>query len=111
MTTRATLHRADMAHLLRREPDGRMADWGEDTHICLDKQLPCLYPFPQRSQRRSAMTRFPSPLTKCDPSLARRFRFLVLTGLEAELFSSPAAADGSSLDWLLGEDLRATGGS
>ncbi|KAF4276696.1 hypothetical protein CNMCM8689_005956 [Aspergillus fumigatus] len=45
---------------------------GEYTHICLDKQLPCLYPFPQRSQRSSAKARFPSPLTKCDPSLARR---------------------------------------
>jgi hypothetical protein len=65
---------------------------GEYTHICLDKQLPCLYPFPQRSQRSSAKARFPSPLTKCDPSLARRFRLLVLTGLLSELLSSPPAA-------------------
>jgi hypothetical protein len=77
---------------------------GEDTHICLDKQLPCLYPFPQRSQRSSVMERFPSPLTRCDPSLARRFRFLLLSDL------STAVVDDESLE-VLGEVLRATGGS
>ena len=72
---------------------------GEYTHICLDKQLPCLYPFPQRSQRSSAIERFPSPLTSCAPSLARRFRFLVLTGL----LSFPS--------FEFGEPLRPTGES
>lgn len=109
-------HEGDFAQsrhgaLLRTEPDGRMA-WGEDTHICLDKQLPCLYPFPQRSQRRSAMARFPSPLTRCDPSLARLFRFLVLTGLGFGLLASAfvGPVDDPSLAWL-GDVLRATGGS
>lgn len=53
------------------------------THICFVRQLPCLYPFPQRSHLSSVADRFPSPLIKCEPSLARRPRFFVLTGLEA----------------------------
>lgn len=69
------LDRANMAHCS--EPSQTVGQaWGEYTHICLDKQLPCLYPFPQRSQRSSAKARFPSPLTRWDPSLARRLRFL-----------------------------------
>ena len=86
---------------------------GEDTHICLDKQLPCLYPFPQRSQRRSDMERFPSLLIRCDPSLARRFRFLLLlVDLLAELLPSTVArfVEDASFE-LVGEALRATGGS
>ena len=67
-----------------------------DTHICLDKQLPCLYPFPQRSQRRSAGARFPSDFMWA-PSLARRL-WPLGTGLP-------------SWSELLGEGLRATGGS
>lgn len=53
----------------------------EYTHMCLVRQLLCLYPFPQRSHLSSVVDRFPSPLTRCEPSLARRLRFLVLTGL------------------------------
>ena len=49
--------------------------------MCLVRQLLCLYPFPQRSHLSSVVDRFPSPLTRCEPSLARRLRFLVLTGL------------------------------
>lgn len=63
--------------------------WGH-THICLVKQLLCLYPFPQRSQRSSPATRFPSPRIRCDPSLARRLRFLVLTGFPTEAPPSTA---------------------
>lgn len=79
---------------------------GEYTHICLDKQLPCLYPFPHRSQRSSAIERFPSPLTRCEPSLARRFRFFVVTGLltGTEPFTAVPSFE-------LGEALRATGES
>jgi hypothetical protein len=55
------LHRADMAHAPDRARRGRPGGMG-DTHICLDKQLPCLYPFPQRSQRIEAGLRFPSSL-------------------------------------------------
>lgn len=58
--------------------DWRERQWGEYTHICLDKQLPCLYPFPQRSQRSSGAERLPSPLASCEPSLARRLRLLLL---------------------------------
>lgn len=52
------LYRADMAQTP--VPTGKRPGGMGDTHICLDKQLPCLYPFPQRSQRSSAGTRFPS---------------------------------------------------
>lgn len=69
---------------------------GGDTHICFDKQLPCLYPFPQRSQRRSAGARLPS-VFMCAPSLARRLR-----PLEVDLESSSE---------LLGDALRAASGS
>lgn len=82
-------HAPDRA--MRRQPGGM-----GDTHICLDKQLPCLYPFPQRSQRIEAGLRFPSVFVWA-PSLARRFRPLGI-GL-------PSASE------LLGEALRATGGS
>jgi hypothetical protein len=93
-----------MAHAPNRAR--RQDSVGEYTHICLDKQLPCLYPFPQRSQRSSARARFPSPLTRCEPSLARRFRLLVGTGLEAG--SDPSTA-GPLVE--LGEALRAAGES
>lgn len=87
------LHRADMVHIPDRARTRRPSGRG-DTHICLDKQLPCLYPFPQRSQRMAVEARFPSVLSWA-PSLARRFRFL---GLPSE-WSDP------------GEPLRATGDS
>lgn len=93
------LHRADMAHApdrARRRRPGAAREGG-NTHICLDKQLPCLYPFPQRSQRSSAAARFPSVFI-CAPSLARRLRPLGM-GL-------PSAASE-----VVGEALRATGGS
>ena len=85
-----------MAQMLRTEPDGRTA-WGEYTHICLDKQLPCLYPFPQRSQRSSAMARLPSLLTRGEPSLARRLRFLVVEavpGADAVAVAASGVGDG-----------------
>ena len=91
------LDRANMAPI-RSEPSQTVGQhWGEDTHICLDKQLPCLYPFPQRSQRISAKARFPSPLTRCDPSLARRLRFLGAGAGELEPFvveAGPLGAEG-----------------
>lgn len=91
------LHRADMAHAPERARRRRPGGLGDrDTHICLDKQLPCLYPFPQRSQRRSAGARFPSVFIWA-PSLARRFRPLGMALLSASE--------------LLGDGLRATGGS
>lgn len=96
MTTRATCTEPTWRMLPNeQEEDGRTARG--DTHICLDKQLPCLYPFPQRSQRRSAGARFPSVFIWA-PSLARRLRPLGM-GLPS--------ADSE----LLGEALRATGGS
>lgn len=91
------LHRADMAHAPDRARRRRPGGTG-DTHICLDKQLPCLYPFPQRSQRSSAAARFPSFFIWA-PSLARRLRPLGMMAL-------PSAASE-----LAGEALRATGGS
>lgn len=75
---------------------------GGYTHICFVKQLLCLYPFPQRSQRSSLATRFPSPRFRFDPSLARRFLLLVLTGFAPEAL--PSAAEFSSI--ALGEVLR-----
>ena len=88
---------------IRSEPSQTVGQhWGEDTHICLDKQLPCLYPFPQRSQRISAKERFPSPLTRCDPSLARRLRFLGAGAGELESFvveAGPLEAEGCSGLW------------
>lgn len=98
------LDRANMEHAPNRAR--RQDSVGEYTHICLDKQLPCLYPFPHRSQRSSAMARFPSPLTRCEPSLARRPRSLVVTGLLTA--ADPFTAVPS---FALGEALRATGGS
>lgn len=95
--------------LVPMEPAERVAGRGR-THICLDKQLPCLYPFPQRSQRSSGAERLPSPFIRCDPSLARRFRFLVVTGLVAGVMSSAGGAAEPSWEWE-GEVLRATGGS
>lgn len=89
------LHRADVTHAPDRTRKRRLGDMG-NTHICLDKQLPCLYPFPQRSQRRSAGARFPSVFMWA-PSLARRLR--------------PLGIDLPSSSELLGEGLRATGGS
>lgn len=93
---------------------GRAAGWqrGEVTHICLDKQLPCLYPFPQRSQRSSGLEPFPSPLTRWPPSLARRFRFLVLIGLPEGALPSTTVWAICEPSWArFGDALRATGES
>lgn len=94
------LHRADMAHVpdrARRRRPGVAGEGGVDTHICLDKQLPCLYPFPQRSQRSSAAARFPSVFI-CAPSLARRLRPLGmgLPSAASEVVGDALRAPGSS---------------
>lgn len=68
------------------EEDG--LEW-KYTHICFVKQLLCLYPFPHRSHLSSVNDRFPSPLIRCEPSLARRLRCFVLTGRLVDAVSSP----------------------
>ena len=71
------------------------------THICFVQQLLCLYPFPHRSHLSSPITRFPSPLIRWEPSLARRLRCFVLMGLPRGASSTVAF---SSFD--VGECLR-----
>lgn len=70
----------------------------EYTHMCFVRQLLCLYPFPQRSHLSSVADRFPSPLMRCEPSLARRLRCLMLMGL--------VVVDAPSTAVLLGEFFR-----
>ena len=79
------------------------------THICLVKQLLCLYPFPQRSHLSSTSDLFPSPFMRCEPSLARLLLCLMLIGLPA----FPVPAESSSETALLlfrdpGTGLRST---